>query len=80
MDITKIRIKEVLDALLIACPEGKILENIDSLELVELVISLEAKFSLKESIVSDNTFSRTKSPFINIDSLADYIKGLLKNA
>jgi acyl carrier protein len=69
-------VEETLHESKIEATEGQILANVDSLQLVDLVIRLEDRLRLKKSIVSDSTFSRTKSPFLTIETLADFLVGV----
>ena len=57
--------------------DDRLLENVRSLALVNLVLAMEDVFELKQSLVSENAFSRTKSPFRTLTTLAEYIGGLL---
>lgn len=68
-------VEETLHETKIDAKERKILANVDSLQLVDLVMRLEDRLRLKKSIVSDSTFSQTKSPFLTIETLADYLVG-----
>lgn len=75
--MTKKKIEDTLKDLNIHITDGNILANIDSLQLVELVLEIEAKFDLTESLIADNAFSPSKSPFRTVDTLADYIQSRL---
>jgi acyl carrier protein len=66
-------VESTLNELDIEAKDGKILENVTSLQLVRLTLALEEKIELGTSIVSDAVFSRTKSPFLTVDSLAEYL-------
>ena len=75
--MTKTKIENTLKDLGINIKDGNILENIDSLQLVELVLELEDRFNLSESLIADNAFSPSKSPFRTVETLADYIQSRL---
>jgi acyl carrier protein len=77
LDEIKKTIETICEQKSIATPEGRILENIDSLGLVELVIELEDAFNPKVPIVSGEAFSKSKSPFRTIDTLAEFILGVI---
>jgi len=69
-------VEETLHESKIEASERQILANVDSLQLVDLVMRLEDRLRLKNSIVSDSTFSRTNSPFLTIETLADFLVGV----
>lgn len=56
--------------------------NLDSLELVSLIVSVEEKlfdeFEKQISIADEKAMSQTRSPFRTIGSLAQYIAFLLQ--
>lgn len=66
-------VEDTIVELGIEAKDGKILENVTSLQLVRLTLALEEKIELGTSIVSDSVFSKTKSPFLTVDSLAEYL-------
>lgn len=68
-------VEETLYESKIEAHDRKILANVDSLQLVDLVMRLEDRLRLKKSIVSDSTFSQTKSPFLTVETLAEYLVG-----
>lgn len=68
-------VEETLFECKIEAKDRQILANVDSLQLIALVLRLEDRLSLKKIIVSDATFSRTKSPFLTIETLANYLAG-----
>lgn len=55
--------------------------NIDSLALVNLIVIVEKSVnslsSKKITIADDKAMSQTRSPFRSVDTLADYITGLV---
>jgi D-alanine--poly(phosphoribitol) ligase subunit 2 len=58
--------------------EGKL----DSLGLVTLIVGIEGKirdtFGVAVTIADEKAFSQKNSPFRTIDTLSDYISGLIK--
>ena len=55
--------------------------SIDSLSLVSIIVDLEGMFSdeygFDISLTDDQAMTRSKSPFTNVQSLADYIFELI---
>ena len=55
---------------------------LDSMGLVNLVVALEERileeFAVPITIADERAMSRTKSPFLNVENLAEYITELLR--
>ena len=55
---------------------------LDSMGLVNLVVALEERiledFDVPITIADERAMSRTKSPFLNVENLAEYITELLR--
>ena len=55
---------------------------LDSMGLVNLVVALEERileeFGVPITIADERAMSRTKSPFLNVENLAEYITELLR--
>jgi acyl carrier protein len=67
-------IEEELETSKIEAKDRRILDNVDSLQLVDFVLRLEDRLMLKETLVNDSTFSQ-RSPFSTIETLANYLLG-----
>jgi len=58
--------------------------HLDSLELVRLTIDIEAavasEFGAALVLTSENAMSRSRSPFLSVDTLADHVCTLLEDS
>ena len=61
-------------------PETKLFgrdSSLDSMGLVNIVVDIESKFAeegIEISLMSENAMSRSKSPFISINTLAEFVE------
>jgi len=69
-------ISDTLNELKIEIKDGNLLDFLDSIELVTFVLSLEEKLTLRASIVSADTFSKSRSPFKTVKTLVEYLDNL----
>ena len=69
-------ISDTLNELKIEIKDGNLLDSLDSIELVTFVLSLEEKLTLRASIVSADTFSKSRSPFKTVKTLVEYLDNL----
>ena len=57
--------------------------ELDSIQLVQFILELETllneEFGVKIILISDRALSRTKSPFLSVSSLAEFILELGKS-
>ena len=75
----------ILDKDITSTPDTKLFGNdgiLDSMGLVNLVVSLEERiqeeYDVAITLADESAMSLSKSPFLTVASLADYIKELLR--
>ena len=75
----------ILDKDITSTPDTKLFGNdgiLDSMGLVNLVVSLEERiqeeFDVAITLADESAMSLSKSPFLTVASLADYIEELLR--